>query len=142
MEKFYYPLLNFLKHNINIVPSNDELHVRADVYNIDNRKSDSYYKDFIMHQYLSTKEVKDELKKFLEIISHSKITKEREDIDVYNKLIKYVEIDIENLSKDLNDLVEPHFSHFELIILILFLMLFYFIFMFSFISSNISTILY
>ena len=141
LSKFYYPLLEFLEHGIRIVRSDDidELRVRDDVYYINGRQSDSYYKDFTMHQYLSTKKVNDEFNEFFNIISHNKRTKEREYIDVYNKLITDAKIDIKNLSKDLNDLVNPHISHFELLSLIFFLMLFYFVFMFLFISSNIPT---
>lgn len=109
LRKFYYPLLKFLEQNINIVHSDDtdELRVRDGVYYINGKKSDPYYKDFTMHQYLSTKKVNDKFNKFFEIISHKKRTKEREDIDAYKKLINDVEMEIENLSKDLNNLVDP-----------------------------------
>lgn len=141
LEKFYYPLLKFIEININVVSSNDvfELRVRNDVFYIDNRKSDPYYKDFIIHQYLSTKKVREEFNKFFEILSQSKTIKKENDIDVYKNLINDINIEIENLSNDLNDLVEPQVSHFESVSLIFIIMLFYFVFMFLFISSNIPT---
>lgn len=133
LEKFYYPFLNFLKTSIDLIPIEDErklLRFRKKLYNIDNRKSDPDYREFSTHKYLATKNINDSLENFFKIINQNQETKEKEHIDVYEKLIKDVEIDIEIFSKKLDDLVEPRTSHFEWIFLIFFSMIFYFIFMF------------
>jgi len=54
LEKFYYPVLNFLNSYIYIVSvdSKPELRVRDNIFDIERRNSNPDYKDIVRHQYL------------------------------------------------------------------------------------------
>jgi uncharacterized protein YoxC len=112
LEKFYYPLQDFLKNNIilrkngNIGEEHEELIVRNYVYQIDVRYKHPLYKDIITHKYLAKKETFD----FTELHLWDILKRDRDDnkekIQNYHTFMALIENDIDELLNKLNKLAD------------------------------------
>ena len=107
LEKFYYPVLNFLNSYIYMVSvdSKPELRVRDNIFDIERRNSNSDYKDIVRHQYLmKNNQTKYLFGEFVEKVLKLHRAQDKEVIDLYDRFKKIVKQDIEMYEKELNEL--------------------------------------
>lgn len=100
LEKFYYPLQNFLllsvtDNRINI-PDTDtpQLSIPIHIIQHKNRVNDINYNNVIIHQHLAEKKVGEELDYFLKNILVKKSTQDENVIKRYDDFVKLIDEDI------------------------------------------------
>jgi hypothetical protein len=109
-EKFYYPLIEFLKHNIYVVVNEnngnkyDELRVRSTVHRIEQRYKNPLYKDITTHVYLANADTSNFARKHLDSFLKLERDADVEKIKRYRAFKMMVQNDIDEILADLDEL--------------------------------------
>lgn len=107
LEKFYYPIQDFLEHNIsirkksNLGEEHEELVVKNNVFQLDVRYKHPLYKDIITHKYLAKKDTFDFTEANLWDILNRDRDENIEKIQNYQTLMELIKNDIEALLNEL-----------------------------------------